>query len=91
MMDPPPVDRISVVIPARNEVRNLPHVLKGLPDGLHEVILVDGHSTDDTVGVARRLRPDVKVVQQTRRGKGNGLACGFAEITGDVVAIVESI
>jgi glycosyltransferase involved in cell wall biosynthesis len=83
-------DRISVVIQARNEVHNLPHVLKGLPAGLHEVILVDGHSTDDTIGVALRLRPDIKIVQQTRRGKGNALACGFAEITGDVVVTLDA-
>ena len=36
--------RISVVIPAKNEARNLPHVFAGSPTGLHEVILVDGDS-----------------------------------------------
>lgn len=85
-----PADRISVVIPARNEARNLPHVLQALPAGLHEVIVVDGHSDDDTIEVALRLRPDVKIVQQTRRGKGNALACGFAELTGDVVVMLDA-
>ncbi len=82
--------RVSVVIPARNEARNLPHVLKALPVGLHEVILVDGHSTDDTIEVALRTRPGVKIVEQTRRGKGNALACGFAEVTGDVVVLLDA-
>jgi glycosyltransferase involved in cell wall biosynthesis len=85
-----PADRISVVIPARNEARNLPHVLAALPVGLHEVIVVDGHSDDDTIDVALRVRPDVKIVQQTRRGKGNALACGFAELTGDVVVMLDA-
>ena len=49
-----PWPKVSVVIPARNEAHNLPHVLNALPEGLHEVILVDGHSTDDTIGVACR-------------------------------------
>lgn len=57
---------------------------------MHEVILVDGHSADDTVAVARGLRPDVRVVMQTRRGKGNALACGFAASTGDVIATVDA-
>jgi len=82
--------RVSVVIPARNEARNLPHVLAALPAGLHEVILVDGHSTDDTIEVALRVRPDVKIIQQTRRGKGNALACGFAVLTGDVVVLLDA-
>jgi glycosyltransferase involved in cell wall biosynthesis len=82
--------RVSVVIPALNEARNLPHVLAALPAGLHEIIVVDGHSTDDTVEVAKKLRPDVKVVQQSRRGKGNALACGFVEVTGDVIVMLDA-
>ncbi len=88
--DREPADRVSVVIPARNEARNLPHVLRALPAGLHEVILVDGRSVDDTIEVARRLRPDVRIVKQTRRGKGNALACGFAEVTGDVIVMLDA-
>ena len=41
--------RVSVVIAAMNEAENLPHVFARLPEGLHELILVDGHSVDDTV------------------------------------------
>jgi glycosyltransferase involved in cell wall biosynthesis len=82
--------RISVIIPARNEASNLPHVLTALPAGLHEVIVVDGHSTDDTIDVARRARPDVRIVQQTRYGKGNALACGFAVLTGDVAVALDA-
>jgi glycosyltransferase involved in cell wall biosynthesis len=82
--------RVSVVIPARNEARNLPHVLGELPGGLHEVILVDGWSVDDTVQVARRCRPDIRVVRQTRNGKGNALACGFAAVTGDIVVMLDA-
>ena len=82
--------RVSVVIPALNEARNLPHVLASIPPDVHEVILVDGHSVDSTVGVARQLRPDIRVVMQTRTGKGNALACGFAAATGDVIATIDA-
>ena len=82
--------RVSVVIPTLNEERNIPHVFARLPDGLHEVIVVDGHSTDGTVGVCRRLRPDVRVVTQPGRGKGNALAAGFAACTGDVVVSMDA-
>jgi glycosyltransferase involved in cell wall biosynthesis len=82
--------RVSVVIPALNEARNLPHVLSRMPPGIHEVILVDGFSSDDTVAVARQLMPDVRIVMQTRTGKGNALACGFAEASGDIIAMVDA-
>src|SRR5215472_18064514 len=85
-----PWPRVSVVIPTLNEARNLPYVFSRLPADVHEVIVVDGHSVDDTIAVARQLRPDVRVVQQTRRGKGNALACGFEAATGDVIAMVDA-
>jgi glycosyltransferase involved in cell wall biosynthesis len=77
------------VIPTLNEARNLPAVFDQLPD-VHEVIVVDGRSVDDTVAVAQKLRPDAKIVMQTRRGKGNALACGFAAATGDVIVMLDA-
>lgn len=81
---------VTVVIPAKNEAQNLPHVFAGLPSDIHEVILVDGDSTDNTVNVARRLRPDIIIVGQTRKGKGNALACGFAVATGDFIVMLDA-
>ena len=82
--------RVSVVIPTLNEARNLSHVFDALPEGLHEVILVDGHSTDGTPDTARKLRPDVQVIDQTRTGKGNALACGFAAASGDIIVMIDA-
>ena len=80
---------VSVIIPALNEARNLPHVMARLPE-VDEVILVDGGSIDDTAGVARRLMPGIRVVTQNRRGKGNALACGFAAATGDIIVMIDA-
>jgi glycosyltransferase involved in cell wall biosynthesis len=81
---------VSVVIPTLNEAQNLPYVFERLPDGIDEVIVVDGHSVDDTVAVARRLRADVCIVEQDGRGKGNALAAGFAASTGDIVVTLDA-
>ncbi|MFG2644002.1 glycosyltransferase family 2 protein [Streptomyces sp. NPDC048370] len=81
---------VSVVIPAMNEAENLPYVFKSLPDWIHEVVLVDGNSTDNTVHVARELRPDVKVVKQVGKGKGDALISGFAACTGDIIVMVDA-
>ena len=77
-------------MPAYNEAPNLPHVLRQLPEDLHEVVVVDGHSLDGTVEVSRAVRPDVRIVQQNRRGLGNALACGFATVTGDIVVTLDA-
>jgi glycosyltransferase involved in cell wall biosynthesis len=86
----PRAPRVSVVIPTYNEAKNLPDVFSRLPADLHEVIVVDGRSVDDTIEVARSLRPDVRIVLQTRAGKGNAVACGFAEATGDIIVMLNA-
>jgi glycosyltransferase involved in cell wall biosynthesis len=81
---------VSVVIPTLNEERNLPHVFAKLPADIDQIILVDGGSVDRTVAVARELRPDVVIVHQTRTGKGNALACGFAACTSDIIVMIDA-
>jgi glycosyltransferase involved in cell wall biosynthesis len=78
------------VIPTLNEAENLPHVLRKLPSGVNELIVVDGHSTDATVQVAQEMRPDARVVLQDKDGKGNALACGFAAAKGDIIVTVDA-
>jgi hypothetical protein len=81
--------RVSVVVPTYNEAKNLPGILNRIPAD-YEVVVVDGRSVDDTVEVARALRPDATIVMQNRRGKGNAMACGFAAVTGDIVVMLDA-
>ncbi len=81
--------RISIVVPALNEAKNLAVVLPQLPD-VHEVILVDGGSVDGTIATARRILPGVVTVLQARKGKGNALAAGFSRVTGDIVVMFDA-
>ena len=82
---------VSVVIPTLNESRNLPLVLPYLPlNGIDEIILVDGRSTDDTVEVARRLLPAARIVWETRPGKGAAMRAGFAAANGDIMVTMDA-
>jgi glycosyltransferase involved in cell wall biosynthesis len=82
--------QISVIVPTLNEAQNLPLVLAELPDCVHEVVIVDGHSTDGTPEVARRIRPDATVIQQAGKGKGDALRCGFEAATGDILVMLDA-
>jgi glycosyltransferase involved in cell wall biosynthesis len=84
------VSRVSLVIPAKNEAPNLAWVLEQIPDSVNEVILVDGQSTDATLMMATRCRPDIRIVAEQRPGKGSALRSGFAAATGDVIVMLDA-
>lgn len=84
---------VSVIVPTRNEARNLEVVLPAIAavqPAVHEIIVVDGGSVDGTIETARRVLPSAKIVLQTRRGKGNAMACGFAAATGDIMVMFDA-
>jgi glycosyltransferase involved in cell wall biosynthesis len=81
--------RISVLIPTRNESRNLYHILPRIPPFVSEVILVDGHSTDDTIEVALKLLPSIHIIRQVGKGKGDAMQLGLAACTGDIIVLLD--
>lgn len=80
---------VSIIVPVKNEAANLREVLPQLPP-VHEVILVDGNSVDGSVEVAREVLPEILVVRQTRKGKGNALAAGFQAASGDIIVMFDA-
>jgi glycosyltransferase involved in cell wall biosynthesis len=82
--------KVSVIICALNEEESLPHVLPKIPDWVDEILLVDGHSVDATVEVAKKLRPDIHVVCQPGTGKGDALKFGISQATGDIIVTLDA-
>ena len=88
----------TVVIPARNESGNIESCITRMPKlGKHtEIIFIEGHSKDDTWEEIQRVRAkyqdqwDIKICQQTGRGKGNAVREGFALAKGDILIILDS-
>jgi glycosyltransferase involved in cell wall biosynthesis len=82
--------RVSVIIPALNEAGNLPLVLARIPSWVHEVVLVDGNSTDNTIEVATHWWPTIRVVQQAGKGKGDALRAGLQSASGNILVMIDA-
>jgi glycosyltransferase involved in cell wall biosynthesis len=82
--------KITVLICAVNEAENLPHVLPKIPAWVDEILLVDGHSTDKTVELAKKIRSDIKVLYQPGKGKGDALKFGMKHARGDIIVTLDA-
>jgi dolichol-phosphate mannosyltransferase len=87
--------KLSIVIPAHNEEKNLPETVRDLQLALrgagipYEIVIVDDCSTDGTAGVIAELRaadPNVRTISRTTPGGfGRAIRAGLALVEGDVV------
>src|SRR5215204_6594149 len=78
---------VSVVIPCFNEEHGIAAVLKGMPDYVDQVVVIDNNSTDETGRIALEL--GAEVVFETRKGYGNAYKAGLPRATGDIVATAD--
>jgi SAM-dependent methyltransferase len=95
--DPGREPSVSVIVAARNEAGNVPAIFERVPrmGSGTELILVEGHSSDDTYAAIERAiaaNPDrnARLFRQTGRGKGDAVRMGFAAATGDILMILDA-
>ena len=82
--------KISVILPALNEEKNIAKVLKNIKENnnVDEIIVVDNNSTDNTGNIAREM--GAKVILCKKRGKGYAMEAGLEVAQGDIVAFVDA-
>lgn len=88
---------VSVIIAARNEEGNIKKIFDSLPalGGETEFIFVEGNSTDGTYNaiqreIEERKSPDVRLIKQDGKGKGDAVRKGFSHAKGDVLMILDA-
>ncbi len=80
--------KLTIIVPTRNECESLPAMLRELPTDVHEVIVVDGHSTDGTQDIARDL--GFRVDAQEGRGYVMAVRTGIKRARGDVITCIDA-
>ena len=78
----------TVAIPALNEEATLAEIIVGCKKHSNDVLVIDGHSRDDTVKIARSL--EVRVIFDHRRGKGEAIRTVIPHLHRKVVVFVDA-
>ncbi len=82
--------KISVIIPVRNQGERIEKCLKGIFQQTlkpYEVIIVDGHSTDQTVEIARHF--PTKIIYEEYGTRGGACQSGLEAATGEFIAFTD--
>ena len=93
MSDDKPYLTISLIVPAHNEEKYiwtcLEHILRHADGHIHEIIVIDNASTDDTKKIAEQY-PGVRVITEHTKWLTHARQRWYKEATGDVLAFVDA-
>ena len=81
--------KVSLVIPAYNEAAHMVHLLNSIPSHVHEVIVVDDGSSDETAAIVTD-NGAILVQHPTNMGKGIAMVSGIKRASGDIVVFMDA-
>jgi dolichol-phosphate mannosyltransferase len=80
--------RVCAVILARNEEKTIGEVIQNTKPFVDEVVVVDGHSTDNTRVIAER--EGARVLLDHGKGKGDGIRTAIQQVDTDILVFLDA-
>lgn len=88
MKDYPYKEKISLVIPVLNEEEGLRELIEKACSYVGEILVIDGHSTDQSVTVAAAC--GARIYYDHRKGKGDALRCAIPLISREITVFMDA-
>ncbi|MFP4087767.1 MAG: glycosyltransferase family 2 protein [Desulfobacteraceae bacterium] len=83
-----PNPNLTVIIPTLNEAETLGEIIRACRMSSDDILVVDGHSTDQTAAIARAN--DARVIFDHRKGKGEAIRTAIPHIRRDITVFVDA-
>jgi glycosyltransferase involved in cell wall biosynthesis len=80
----------ALIVPTKNEAKNLSRLLPLIPEFIDEIIVVDANSKDNTFEVVQNSNRAIKLVNQQSKGKGGALAKGLSMSNADLTFMIDA-
>jgi len=82
------INFLTIVIPTLNEELTVGEMISRCRKYSSDILVVDGHSSDRTVSIARSL--GARVIFDHGKGKGEALRCASRHITGKITLFIDA-
>ncbi len=79
---------ITVIIPTKNEENSIGEIIEQVKAFADEILVVDGHSTDQTREIASQK--GARVILDRGKGKGDGVRIGITEAKKDIIVFIDA-
>ncbi len=84
--------KVSLIVPTKNNERSLPDVITDFKDKVHEIVIVDGNSTDRTASIAKEFKTRLEMYYSPDGNENEGVKIreGIERATGDIIVVVSA-
>lgn len=79
---------VTIVIPTLNEEQNLLTIIEKCKEYCSEIIVVDGHSTDNTVKIAEEA--GARIIFDHKKGKGDAIRTCIPYISREITVFIDA-
>jgi glycosyltransferase involved in cell wall biosynthesis len=85
-----PTYKISMVVPTKNNDRSLPDVLTDFNGKVHEILVIDANSNDNTLSIIKEYNVNLEYFfrEKINHFEGVQVRQGIEKVTGDIVLVV---
>jgi UDP-N-acetylglucosamine diphosphorylase / glucose-1-phosphate thymidylyltransferase / UDP-N-acetylgalactosamine diphosphorylase / glucosamine-1-phosphate N-acetyltransferase / galactosamine-1-phosphate N-acetyltransferase len=85
-----PSYKISMVVPTKDNDRSLPDVLSDFKDKVHEILVIDANSKDNTLSIAKEFKVNLEYFfrENVNHFEGIQVRHGIEKVTGDIIIVV---
>ncbi len=80
--------KVTIVIPTKDEGKGIRRILKSVKPYAREIIVVDGHSKDETKKIA--IEENVKFISDNGLGRGDGVRLGIKAAKGEIIVLFDA-
>jgi len=81
-------DKLTIIICTKNEERTIDSIIRQCQKYSHDIIVMDGHSTDHTRDIAAGL--GAKVFLDNAKGKGEAIRQGITKADKDILVFIDA-